>query len=85
MLLEYPLLLFYSIFPAFVTVVKAKEAAKYVITQGKKLHESTVEDGCYTWYMSVKNKVTDWYNMETGEALHRYKVIRRDELLQDVY
>ena len=25
-----------------------------------------VEDGCYTWYMSVKDKVADWYNMELG-------------------
>lgn len=32
-----------------------------------------VEDGCYTWYMSVKDKVADWYNMETGEALCCYK------------
>lgn len=44
-----------------------------------------VEDGCYTWYMSVKDKVADWFNMETGEALCRYKVIRKDELLQDIY
>ena len=44
-----------------------------------------VDDGCYTWYMSVKDKVADWYNMETGEALCRYKVTRKDELLQDVY
>lgn len=29
-----------------------------------------VDDGCYTWYMSVKDKVADWYNMETGEALY---------------
>lgn len=81
MLLEYPLLLFYSTFPAFVTAVKAKEAAKYVVTQWKKLHESTVADGCYTWYMYVKDKVADWYNMETGEAFCHYKVTRRDELL----
>jgi len=26
-----------------------------------------VDDGCYTWYMSVKDKVADWYNMETGK------------------
>ena len=38
-----------------------------------------VEDGCYTWYMSVKDKVADWYNMETGEALCCYKVTRKDE------
>lgn len=44
-----------------------------------------VEDGCYTWYMSVKDKVADWYNMETGEALCRYSVTRKDELLQDIY
>lgn len=44
-----------------------------------------VEDGCYTWYMSVKDKVADWYNMETGEALCCYKVTRKDELLQDIY
>lgn len=44
-----------------------------------------VDDGCYTWYMSVKDKVADWYNMETGEALCCYKVTRKDELLQDVY
>ena len=31
-----------------------------------------VDDGCYTWYMSVKDKVADWYNIETGEALCRY-------------
>jgi orotate phosphoribosyltransferase-like protein len=30
-----------------------------------------VEDGCYTWYMSVKDKVADWYNMETGEFRRR--------------
>lgn len=44
-----------------------------------------VEDGCYTWYMSVKDKVADWYNMETGEALCCYKVTRKDGLLQDIY
>lgn len=44
-----------------------------------------MDDGCYTWYMSVKGKVADWYNMETGEVLCRYKVTRKDELLQDVY
>ena len=44
-----------------------------------------MDDGCYTWYMSVKDKVTDWYNMKTGEALCRYKVTRKDELLQDIY
>ena len=44
-----------------------------------------VDDGCYTWYMSVKDKVADWYNMEIGEALCCYKVTRKDELLQDVY
>lgn len=35
--------------------------------------------------MSVKDKVADWYNMETGEALCCYKVTRKDELLQDIY
>ena len=44
-----------------------------------------VEDGCYTWYRSVKDKVADGYNMETGEALCCYKVTRKDELLQDIY
>lgn len=44
-----------------------------------------MDDGCYTWYMSVKDKVTDWYNMKTGEASCRYKVTRKDELLQDIY
>ena len=44
-----------------------------------------VDDDCYTWYMSVKDKVADWYNMEIGEALCCYKVTRKDELLQDVY
>ena len=44
-----------------------------------------MDDGCYTWYMSVKYKVTDWYNMKTGEASCRYKVTRKDELLQDIY
>ncbi|KAA3893515.1 hypothetical protein F3F28_29830, partial [Bacteroides ovatus] len=44
-----------------------------------------VEDGCYTWDMSVKDKVADWSNMETGEALCCYKVTRKDELLQDIY
>ena len=24
-----------------------------------------VEDGCYTWYMSVKDKVADWYLEES--------------------
>lgn len=28
-----------------------------------------MEDGVYTWYMSVKGRVADWFNMETGEAL----------------
>ena len=37
----------------------------------------------YRW--SVKDKVADWYNMETGEALCCYKVTRKDELLQDIY
>ena len=44
-----------------------------------------MDDGCYTRYISVKGKVADWYNMETGEVLCRYKVTRKDELLQDVY
>ena len=22
-----------------------------------------VDDDCYTWYMSVKDKVADWYNI----------------------
>ncbi len=34
-----------------------------------------VEDGCYIWYMSVRDKVADWFNMETGEAV----VIRLSE------
>ena len=44
-----------------------------------------VDDGCYTWYMSVKDKVADWYNMRSGEALCRYRVINKDELLQEIY
>ena len=44
-----------------------------------------VDDDCYTWYMSVKDKVADWYNMRSGEALCRYRVMNKDELLQDVY
>lgn len=44
-----------------------------------------VDDGVYTWYMSVKDRVADWFNMETGEALCRYKVTCKDELLQDIY
>ena len=44
-----------------------------------------VEDGVYTWYMSVKDGVADWFNMETGEALCRYEVTSKDELLQEIY
>lgn len=44
-----------------------------------------VEDGVYTWYMSVKDRVADWFNMETGEALCRYEVTSKDELLQEIY
>lgn len=44
-----------------------------------------VDDDCYTWYMSVKDKVADWYNMRSGEALCRYRVMNKDELLQDIY
>lgn len=35
--------------------------------------------------MSVKDKVASWYNMETEEALCRYKTTRKDGLLQDIY
>ena len=44
-----------------------------------------VDDDCYTWYMSVKDKVADWYNMRSGEALCRYIVMNKDELLQEIY
>ena len=44
-----------------------------------------VEDGVYTWYMSVKDRVADWFNMETGEALCRYEVTSRDERLLEIY
>ena len=44
-----------------------------------------VDDDCYTWYMSVKDKVADWYNMRIGEALCRYRVMNKDELLQEIY
>ena len=44
-----------------------------------------VDDDCYTWYMSVKDKVADWYNMRSGEALCRYRVMNKDELLQETY
>jgi hypothetical protein len=44
-----------------------------------------VEDGVYTWYMSVKDRVADWFNMETGEALCRYEVTSKDELFQEIY
>ena len=49
------------------------------------VEDLNVDDDCYTWYMSVKDKVADWYNMETGETLCCYKVTRKDELLQDIY
>ena len=39
----------------------------------------------HTWYMSVKDKVADWYNMRSGEALCRYRVMNKDELLQEIY
>ena len=44
-----------------------------------------VDDDCYTWYMSVKDKEADWYNMRSGEALCRYRVMNKDELLQEIY
>lgn len=44
-----------------------------------------MDDDCYTWYMSVKDKVADWYNMRSGEALCRYRVMNKDELLQEIY
>ena len=44
-----------------------------------------VDDDCYTWYMSVKDKVADLYNMRSGEALCRYRVMNKDELLQEIY
>lgn len=44
-----------------------------------------VEDGVYTWYMSIKDRVADWFNMETGESLCRYEVTSKDELLQEIY
>ena len=44
-----------------------------------------VDDDCYTWYMSVKDKVADWYTMRSGEALCRYRVMNKDELLQEIY
>ena len=44
-----------------------------------------VDDDCYTWYMSVKDKVADWYNMRSGDALCRYRVMNKDELLQEIY
>ena len=44
-----------------------------------------VDDDSYTWYMSVKDKVADWYNMRSGEALCRYRVMNKDELLQEIY
>ena len=44
-----------------------------------------VDDDCYTWYMSVKDKVADWYNMRSGEALCRYRVMNKDGLLQEIY
>ena len=44
-----------------------------------------VDDDCYTWYMSVKDEVADWYNMRSGEALCRYRVMNKDELLQEIY
>lgn len=27
-----------------------------------------VDDDCYTWYMSVKDKVADWYNMNPNSG-----------------
>ena len=44
-----------------------------------------VDDDCYTWYMSVKDKVAEWYNMRSGEALCRYRVKNKEELLQEIY
>ena len=49
------------------------------------VEDLNVDDDCYTWYMSVKDKVADWYNMRSGEALCRYRVMNKDELLQDIY
>ena len=49
------------------------------------VEDLNVDDDCYTWYMSVKDKVADWYNMSSGEALCRYRVMNKDELLQEIY
>ncbi|WP_373245284.1 hypothetical protein [Phocaeicola massiliensis] len=49
------------------------------------VEDLNVDDDCYTWYMSVKDKVADWYNMRSGEALCRYRVMNKDELLQEIY
>ena len=35
--------------------------------------------------MSVKDKVADWYNMETGRHCVVIRSPRKDELLQDIY
>ena len=45
------------------------------------VEDLNVEDGVYTWYISVKDRVADWFNMETGEALCRYEVTSKDENL----
>ena len=45
------------------------------------VEDLNVESGVYTWYMSVKDRVADWFNMETGEALCRYEVTSKDENL----
>ena len=44
-----------------------------------------VGDGVYTWYMSVRDRVADWFNMDTGEALCCYEFTSKDELLQEIY
>ena len=49
------------------------------------VEDLNVDDDCYTCYMSVKDKVADWYNMRSGEALCRYRVMNKDELLQEIY
>ncbi len=45
------------------------------------VEDLNMKDGVYTWYMSVKDRVADWFNMETGEALCRYEVTSKDENL----
>ena len=45
------------------------------------VEDLNVEYGCYIWYMSAKDKIADWYNMETGESLCCYRDTYKDELL----